>query len=396
MDEFERDGITEEHAKKEKKRTGKLLGFIGRLAALIVTIALVVGAVYLVVNRDRISIDSIRRAIAYRTGSSQIAQNITYSGNINGSFAAFEDGLLVCTPTQLQFYDRSGELIVNEKVDLEQPVMEVKGDYALIYDAGGTALYLIHNEQLVRSYSPAKNQQILSARVHADGWLTIVEQATGYKAAVTVYNANFQPVVTENISSSFITDAILSPDKKTLALVSIGEASAGFESVLIFFNVSDGAERSRCNLGGDVVLDMDWEKEQLWVAGEYGAYSIVDEAISASATESSRYLQGLSLGGDGFVALFYSKYQGGSTGSLTLLRGDGTSATIGLTEEVLHVSAAGDYLAVLTPSQLTVYRSDLTVYASAENTWSARRVLMREDGSALLVSNERASLYLPD
>lgn len=396
MDEFERDGITEEHAKKEKKGPGKLLKLIGRLAALVVTIALVVGAVYLVVHRDEISIDSLRRHIAYRTGSSTVAQSITYTGNVNGSFASFQDGLLACSETQLQYYDRTGELIVDEKVELAQPVVDVQDSYALVYDAGGTELYLLHNDQLKRNYTPAKNQQLLSARVHKDGWLTIVEQATGYKASVTVYNAEFQPVVTENISSSFITDAILSQDKKTLALVSIGEADTGFESTIIFYNVSDGAERSRCNLGSDVVLELEWEKDGLWVMGEFGAYLLVDEAISASYTDTSRYLQGLSLGGDGFAALFYSKYQGGGTGSLTVFHTDSTNQSVSLNEEVLSVCACGDYLAVLTPSELTIYKSDLTVYAQVENTWSARRVLMRDDGSAMLVSTERASLYIPD
>ena len=63
---------------------------------------------------------------------------------------------------------------------------------------------------------------------------------------------------------------------------------------------------------------------------------------------------------------------------------------------MLDVSAAGSYLAVLTSSELTIYKSDLTVYASASNSWGARRVLMRADGSALLVTAESASLYLPE
>ena len=53
-------------------------------------------------------------------------------------------------------------------------------------------------------------------------------------------------------------------------------------------------------------------------------------------------------------------------------------------------------MAVLTGNELTIYKSDLTLYAATSNSWGARRVLMREDGSALLVTNESASLYLPE
>ena len=62
----------------------------------------------------------------------------------------------------------------------------------------------------------------------------------------------------------------------------------------------------------------------------------------------------------------------------------------------MDVSAAGDYVAVLTVNELTIFKQDMTVYADTANSWGARRVLVREDGSALLVTNESASLYLPE
>lgn len=398
MEEFERDdGITEENGKKEKKNLRKAVRIVGRILAIVITVALVVGAVYLVANRDNISIDSIRRHLSYRLGKASVAETIDYTGNANGNFAAFDGGLLICSEHQIQFYDRAGTLIIDEKVDLERPVIDVQGGYAIVYDAGGNHLYLLHNEQIKRTYIPDKNQIILSARVNDSGWLTIVEEANGYKAAATVYNADFSPVVTERISSSFITDAILSPDRKILALVSIGEADSGFESVLLFYNLSDGELRGKCVLGSDVVLDMDWEKSGLWVMGEYGAYCVVDEAVALSAAGNfSRYLRGFSLQGDNFAAMFFSKYQGGSTGYLVVLNKDGNASQETISEEVLSVSAKGEYLAVLTGSELSIYLDDMTLYARVENTWNARRVLIREDGSALLVSNECASLYVPD
>lgn len=401
MDQYERSEVTEEtNAGQEKKRVpSRLLRLAGRVAALAVTIALILGAVYLVVNRDKISVDALRRMFAYRSVSTDEAgwaDQIAYSGDASSSFASLEDGLLVCSRNQLQLFSHTGEQVLEVQVSLNQPILSVQGEYALAYDAGGSELCLIRGRELLRTYSAAKEQGLLSARVSENGWLTIVEQATGYKAAVTVYNADFQPVLTENISSSFITDAILSPDGKTLALVSIGEDSSGFDSVIIFYNLSDGEECGRCVLGNDVVLDLDWEADTLWVSSEYGAYCIRDNALAVSYTDSSRFLQGFSLGGDGFAALFFSKYQGGSTGSLTVLSADGTQHDISLSEEVRSVSAAGEYLAVLTSSSLTIYRTDLSVYTSVEDTAGARRVLMRSDGSAMLISTESASLYLPN
>ena len=63
--------------------------------------------------------------------------------------------------------------------------------------------------------------------------------------------------------------------------------------------------------------------------------------------------------------------------------------------EVLRVSAAGKYVAVLYSDELVIYDKTLQVYASLSEVSAAKQVLMRDDGSAVLVSASSASLYLP-
>lgn len=402
MDEMDRlDEVTEENTgkksrlKKINKPDGKTVSMLKRVLALVLTVFLVVGAVFVVVNRDKLNIDHIRRWIAYHNSSGQIAQQVFHGTDLSGSFVWTGNGLVTCSKQQLQGFDLSGEKVINQTVNMKKPVLRTEGGYTVVYDAGGTELYLLHKGDVIQTSQAGKGRTILSARVDRDGWLTVVEQAPGYKASVTVYNEQFQPVVTENISSSFITDAIVSPNHKLLTLVSIGEAESGFESVLQFYNVSDGTLKSTCFLNGDVVLDMKWEKDVLWVVGEYGAYRIVGEALESGYTEANSYMQGFSLQGSGYALMFYSKYQGGSTGELVTVDETGVIGTVGLNDEVLSISASGDYVAVLTAAELSIYKSDLTLYASAENTWGARRVLLRNDGSAVVISSESASLYVP-
>ena len=45
--------------------------------------------------------------------------------------------------------------------------------------------------------------------------------------------------------------------------------------------------------------------------------------------------------------------------------------------------------------RLVIYNQALETYASLKGTESARGVLMRTDGSALLLSSESAKLFLP-
>ena len=385
-----------EQPSKKKRRHTRLKRWAARVAALLVTIVLVVGAVYLVVHRDTISIDSIRHDVVKLFSGSAQAESYTYKGELSSSIASFQNGLLVCSQTDLQLFTASGNEAINESISFSQPVVSAAGRYALAYDAGGSRAYIIRDEQIEHTYTSAKAGAILSARVSENGYLTVVERATGYKAAVTVYDTGLQPVVTENISSSFVSDAALSLDGKTLAVVSVGEDTTGFISMIIFYDVANGEELYRCALGSDVLLDLKWDKNGLWAMGEYGAYYVEKGAMTASDADQTRILRNFSLGGDGFAVLYTSRYQNGTSGAVDILTADGSSSTFSLNDDVLDISAAGDYFAVLTANQLTIYNSDMTVYAQADNDWGGRKVLQRENGSALIISNGSADLYVPE
>ena len=63
--------------------------------------------------------------------------------------------------------------------------------------------------------------------------------------------------------------------------------------------------------------------------------------------------------------------------------------------EALDVSAAGRYVAVLYGDSLTIYTAELTEYATLSGTDFAKQVIMRPDGTALLIGASRAWLYIP-
>ena len=62
---------------------------------------------------------------------------------------------------------------------------------------------------------------------------------------------------------------------------------------------------------------------------------------------------------------------------------------------MLSLSAAGRYVAVLTGDRLDIYTADLELYSTLEGTQGARTVLLLEDGSAILISSDSASFYVP-
>ncbi len=395
QDQTEQPEVTEGKEKKGRRKHSRFARNVRRFFALLVTVALVVVAVFVVNHSDELNANSLRRWLSSRSASAaanQQADSYSFHGDIDSSVALVDRNLLVCSSTELQIYQRNGDTALTQSVNMQKPVIQTSGKYAVVYDAGGTELYLIYRNEIQQTLTAKEGQEILSASVNSNGYITVVQKATGYKASTTVYDSSLKALVTENISSSFTMNSVLSPDNKTLAMVSIGEDASGFNSVIVFYDVSDGQEKGRCALGSDVVLAMNWNNSGLWCIGGYGTYLVQNYALATSYVDSTQYLKNFSLGGSGYAALLFNKYQGSSTGSLTVLNAGGTELSVGINEEVLSVSAAGEYIGVLTANALTIYLADdLSVYAEKENSIGAHRVIMQSDGSALIVSTSAAN-----
>ena len=150
-------------------------------------------------------------------------------------------------------------------------------------------------------------------------------------------------------------------------------------------------------LGGNVVLALRNDQQRVWALGDRGL-SVVSHSGASSWTDwSDRYLKLYDLSGDDFAAILLGKYRAGSQATLEVVRADGELiGAMDLNEQVLSLSAAGRYFAVLTGDRLDIYTADMSLYSTLEGTQGARKVLLMEDGSAILISSDSASFYVPN
>ena len=64
----------------------------------------------------------------------------------------------------------------------------------------------------MHSLTLSEEESILCATINEDGWVAVTSKVSGYKGVVTVYNQNFETVMTIRLSSRYISDAIVTPD----------------------------------------------------------------------------------------------------------------------------------------------------------------------------------------
>lgn len=384
---------------EEKKKNPFL-----RALAFLLTAALLLGSAFLIFNWRKLNFDFIRRYFSYRTlarNENGQTEPFLYAGGLKSSFLQLGDDLLVCSTSGVRLYSTGGGAFVDQPSALTHPFAAVSGSSALVYDGGGSDLYVYRDREQVFSYTTEAGHTILSASLSAQGLLTTVTQGSGVKGAVTVYGSDFQPIFGLNISSRFVTDAVLSPDGRTLALATSGQEGGLYDSQISFYSLNRSAQESQpdavCSLGNNTILQLCWDSEPLRILGETSLdFVSTDGTLAGRYPYDRRVLKGFSLKGD-TCALLLGRYRAGSTADLVVVNAKGEElASLTMEEQVLSLSSAGRYLSVLTADGLTIYSGALEPYHTVSNLLGVRRVLQREDGSVFLISEETARLYLPD
>lgn len=386
--------------KQQKKPVSRLSGFLVRLIATLVVLAVGVSLVVLVAFRDQLNLDSVKRWFHYRSltrSDSGQAESFHYDGDLNCTFAALDGDLLVCSQNAISLYSGSGTRYINQQVSMEHPVVTSNGSLAVVYDAGGSSLYILGQRSLV--WSAEDLEGILSARLTKNGQLTVVTQAGGYRGKVTVYNASYEPVMSVNLTSAFVMDAALSDNGHTLATLTAGQRDGVFATGLELYamNYASGSYQSdvSASLGGGVALDLRHTAGAVWVLSDRGLTISDHDGNTVTADWPDKYLRRYTLSGDGFAAALLGKYRAGSQTELWVVDQDGTRRSLPLNEQVMSISAAGRYVAVLTGDRLDIYTQELELYSSLKGTKGARTVLLMPDGSAILISADSAGFYVP-
>lgn len=387
-----------------KKQPNLLL----RLLAFLTTLALVLGAVALVAHRDTLNFDALKRWYAYRNLSqseSGQAGTFSFDGSPSDPCANLEGDLLTCsTGAGIRLYTQGGTLLLNRAVTLAHPAVEADGSYGLVYDVGGRELYLYTGRAEAYSLSLPLGQTLLSAHVNQHGWLAVVRQESGHKGAVTIYDGEHQAIMGVRLSNRFVLDAAVSPDSRWAAVLTAGLEDNVVRCWVDLYRLDrtdrtadDNAPDGSCPLDSYAAFSLCWNGDGIWALGESVlCLAASDGSLTGSYPYNGAHLKAFSLEGEGFAALLLGKYRAGSDAQLLLVTPQGeVQAQLELYEQILSLSSAGRYTAVLTADRLDIYDQNLELYASLSGTQGARQVIQRSDGSALLLSVGQARLYVP-
>lgn len=385
-------GNPQEEAPKriQKRRIPRKLKI---LAAVIVLVLAVVAAFILL---DRTAFDGLRRSVIYAGADKDAAGCATlyrYGGDTGSRFAALDGSLVVASPGSLTLLDEKGNVRYQTGLKFSNADVRARDGWSLVYDIGGTEIYLLHAGGLAAQLT--MEGEIYSAEVGAGGNFAVVYSKTGYKSAVCVYNSKGELLYEFYSADRYLLDAAVSEDGKYMACAAMSQADGSFISSVEIFRLTREEQQAACQVTGGV-YEMVGLSGRFCVATENALNYVKMDGTVASYDYEGGYLRRAALTGDGYGVLLLGNYQsGGQTRLVTVNTAGEEIASMETEGEVLSLSAAGRYTAVLYSDRLVIYDRNLKECAALEEASSARVVLMRADGSAVLAGNAAASLYLP-
>ena len=384
------DDGEEQKPKKRRKLSG--------IALFLLTLVVVLGVVLVAAYRDGTGFDVLRRYFSYsREEKASGDAGYDYDASSSNRFAALGDTLVVLSDTSLKLLGQGGEELWSANVQMKAPALATGGGRAVAYDVGGRELYVLDEKGEVASFEMNEEEPLIAATLNGKGWLAVTAEKQNYKACVSVYNAKMEKVFDFNSSRRFVSDACVTDDCAYLAAVTLGQEDGTFVSNIVLYDLTQTEPVANYSVRDGLVMSITQQSGKLVTVSDNKLTS-ADTAgqIAGEYSYGGAYLREYDCGGDGYTVLLLNRYQSGSVGRLVTVGTDGEElASLDVHEEVLSVSAAGRYVAVLYTDSLVVYNPDLQAYATLKGTGYAKEALVRTDGSALLVASESARLFLP-
>lgn len=369
-----------------------------RIIPLLAVVAMVLAVAALSTMEDGRHFAALRRYLMY--GSTSETDNLfTFPAGQSNRYGLLGNQLLVVNENSIRLLQDDGTEAYNLPVPtLSMPQLTVGRNLAAVCDVGGNTLYLLDSTGIIKTFSTEEGYSYYKARMNLADYLTVVEQKSGYKACLSVYDGSGKLVFEFYSSKHYLYDGLVTEDGRYVVAVGPATAQDGiFSSQMLMFDLVSEEEVGNCLIRDGLVLDFFADKER--------AVSLCDKRLTMTALTGETlldvpygnlYLHDGSLTGDHFCALLLGRYQAGNVCTLTTYTMEGTEiASLNLTEEILDISAAGDYLAVLYSNSLTIYNKDLTEYATLDGTDYAGEVQMQSDGTALLIAASSAWKFLP-
>ncbi|MDL2273909.1 DUF5711 family protein [Oscillospiraceae bacterium OttesenSCG-928-G22] len=373
-----------------EKRKGGPLSSILRGVALLLFCALVL---FVVINRDSIS---LRKIVGFFTASEdrKTVDVLNFSADPMNFYYPYRGGLAVLSRGGLSVVGPEDEEELYIQKNMKRPLITGNGKSFLACDIGdATCIYVSDYEAAELDWPGA----ILSAEMNLQGYTAIVTDESGTKSTATVLSADRNEIYKWYSSERYLITASVSPKNTRLAVAGISERDARIVSSVCLFDLSERDMQASYECFDSLLIDLCYvDEDRIAVLSERELLLIDSEGERVSAYPfDGRAVSAFDFSGNGFLTVALADR--GASGDTEVLTFDFDGKLLGrdTATRFLTLSVNGKSVAVLTSDTLLLYNSTMDPTSEFPAGPGVKRALLREDGSALLISSTKATLVAP-
>ncbi len=357
------------------------------------------GVIAFVTYRNELSSNTFadllsRLRFSFGQGDKQSSVSITYDDYMLSQTSLFQGGLAMLSASRLSVFSPSGQERFGVECSFERPALAVSDRTVLAYDRGGRAYMLTDNGTtlLKQDFSDI----LYTACMNKKGAYAFVSRARGYASTVTVFDDRQRQMFTWYSATHYISGVSLSDDAKRLAVISSGQQNDQFSGRLTLLDTGKSEPVMTRDFHDALPYRVGFLGNRLFYVVTEDGLSFYDDSGQTLLDWSFDGRRPLAFGasGEGFVAVYLVSGQS-TAGELVVLDSKGPRARRSLLGESVSLSVNGSYIGVLADEMASVYDEDLEQRGQSQTAVGIRSLLMRDDGTALMLGQNGSLIYRP-
>lgn len=191
----------------------------------------------------------------------------------NTRFANYQNSIICANETEYARYKSDAKLLWSEKIQMQEPILKVLGDYVLISETGAKKISLYKDKKLM--FNAETEGNILTADLSEKGDVIAVTQKEYYKGQIAVFNKSGKKIFVWDSGSYSILDAAISKSRKVA--ISLLSTDEGASSIIQIFDVKGREILKTDAFKNTVFFDMAFTGETLSLMSESGCIALTEK-----------------------------------------------------------------------------------------------------------------------
>lgn len=312
-----------------------------------------------------------------------VYSKIAFEPDSDNTYALFGTNLAVLNKSTYKLYSPEGDELISRTLGFAMPAMCISDNYVAVYDRGSPQIHLLDNNTLLETLELSGN--VISVSTNDSGYMAVVREDELYRTVVSVYNAYHKLIFEWKSSEYYVMAARVSPESDKMAVSAYTQSNGTFISKIIFFDFSDEAYLSECNIENAILTNINFVSNDVIIA----VGDILCAAIRSDGEVVYTYDYGndmLKSGAESTQTVLLSFVDRTSgLGAKLVAFGPENYTFAAAADEIREISICRDYVAVLYTQSIQIFDTQLQQLTDEVAVSQVRKIIVNEDGLVMLV-----------